>query len=338
MAQARKTEKSQPEKSAWPKNSSGQRLTSKVPVVLPTDTLSQVNAYISGQIKDLETINYIYVVDKSKKLIGVFPLKDLYRLPATTAVQKIYKRPPLVSVLPTTDQEEAAYKALQHNLKAVPVVDKNNTFLGVIPSDAILTILHRELREDILQLAGIHRGHLVIDNVLEIPAGQAIKHRLPWLLLGLLGGLFAAGIIGNFQETIERNLILAAFIPLVVYLADAVENQLEAFVIRDFALTRQVDFIRYFSRQFPIVLLMALILGLSLTVLSFFLYTRLDLAIVLGVAVIAAVSSALFTGLVIPFFFRKIKFDPANASGPIATIIQDILSVSVYFLIASWLL
>jgi len=228
--------------------------------------------------------------------------------------------------------------ALKHGIKAVPVLDEHGKLLGIIPHDAVNKTLYKELREDILHLAGVGHGHLAVDNILEISLVQSVRHRLPWLIVGTLGGVIIARIIGQFQQTLSNNLILAAFIPLVVYIADAVGTQMEAFVIRDFALFRKLDFGRYFVRHFITVLVIAFFLGTVISVIGFVLYQQKDIALVLGLAVAGSTISALFSGLIIPLLFRKMRLDPANASGPLGTIIQDALSVVIYFLIAKGLL
>lgn len=332
MRQETKMRKGQ---SHWPRNSVGFRMTKNFAVVPSFFNLEETRDFLSKNIKILEVVNPIYVVGEKEKLIGVFPIKDLFRHSGKTKVRRIAKKELLVTVAPESHQEEAVYLALQHHLEAIAVVDKQGRMLGVMPTDKILTLLYRELREDILRLAGIHRSHVDFDNILEMPITLAVEHRLPWLILGLLGGLVAAYIIGHFEETLEKNLILASFIPLVVYLSDAVQTQLGAFAIRDLALFRKFDFWRYFLKQFFAVSLLAFILGGVLFLITFLLYQRGDMALVLSSTVIIAVLSALLTGLLIPFILRKFKFDPANASGPIGTIVQDILSVLIYFGVAS---
>jgi len=313
-------------------------MTSKVPIVSPSSTILDVQSYLSKKIGQLETIDYVYVTDRQKKLIGVFSIKELYAYPAETKVEIISIKDQLASVTPYTKLEEVSYIALRHNIKAVPVVDEDGIFLGVVPNDIILANLKREHHLELLRLAGIHEAHLTFDDTMEIPTSLAVKHRAPWLLVGLGGGLLAAEIIGYFEHTLERNLILAAFIPLVVYIADAVGTQLESLMIRDFALYRKLNFTKYFLKQFSTVLIIALLLGLAVTLVSLLLHDNVNISIVLGAAIISAVLSSLVTGLFIPYMFRSFKFDPANASGPIATIIQDILSISIYFIIASILL
>ncbi len=238
----------------------------------------------------------------------------------------------------STDPEEIAYLAMKHGIKAVPLVDGDHKLIGVIPHDGITHIIHKELREDILRLAGVHHESGSIDNVMEIPIITVIRHRLPWLIIGTLGGLLIAQIIGRFEGTLRDNIILAAFIPLIVYIADAVGTQLEAFVIRDFALFRKINFRRYFSRQLIVVLGLAVLLGVIIALTGWLLYQRGDVAIVLGLAVAGATLSSIFSGLLIPYLFRLLAVDPANASGPLGTIIQDSLSVVIYLMIASSIL
>lgn len=157
------------------------------------------------------------------------------------------------------------------------------------------------------------------------------------MIIGLAGGILASKIVENFEAVLSENLILAAFIPLIVYISDAVGTQMEAFVIRDMAL-HHLKFIKYFFRQLLVVSIIASILALSL--FTYFVVSggEKQIALVLGVSLFAAIMSSLFSGLIIPYLFRWIKLDPANASGPIATIIQDLMSIFIYFLIANRLL
>jgi magnesium transporter len=171
-----------------------------------------------------------------------------------------------------------------------------------------------------------------LDDVLKIPVGRAVMHRLPWLLIGLGGGVFAARIVEGFQATLSENLFLASFIPLIVYMSDAVGTQMEAFAIRDLAIKSHLHFIKYFIKQFLVVSVIGVILSTTLLLISLLTSQELQVGLVLSIM------SSLATGLLVPYIFARINFDPANASGPIATIIQDLLSVSVYFAIANSLL
>ena len=319
----------------WSKNSAYHKITNKVPVVLSSYTLRDVRSFLERSITQLQTIDYIYVIDESKKLLGVFSIKEMYQSAPEAKAGEVAKKQTLITALPSVKLPEIANLAVQHNIKSVPIVDERGIFLGIISSDTILQVLNREHRRILLRLAGIHEEHLAYDNVLEIPFSRAIQHRIPWLLIGLGGGIFVAQIIGYFEHTLRQHIVLAAFIPLVVYIADAVSVQLESFAIRDLALYRKIDFSKYFWKQFLTVSLIALILGLVIAAASFALYANTNIAAVLGAAIAAAVLSSLLTGLFFPFLFRRFQLDPANASGPIAAIIQDILSITIYFAIAS---
>ena len=125
---------------------------------------------------------------------------------------------------------------------------------------------------------------------------------------------------------------------IIVYMADAVGTQMEAFIIRDLAFNPQLHFLKYFIRQFTITSIISIFSSIVLYVLSYLFYRDYSVSLVLSLSLSIAIISSIFTGILIPYFLSKLKFDPANASGPIATIIQDILSVVVYFLIATWLL
>jgi magnesium transporter len=178
-----------------------------------------------------------------------------------------------------------------------------------------------------------------IDNPMRLRVLTSVRHRLPWLVLGLAGGLLAAQIITSFEQTLSQNILLASFIPLVVYISDAVGTQMESFVIRDIAIHKGgIHFFKYFSKQFVIVTIIGLILAAGLWAITFALHQNSNLSLAITLSMFFAIESSIFTGIILPVLFRRLRLDPANASGPIATIVQDVLSVTIYFLVASKLL
>jgi len=323
---------------SYAKRSVGAVMTGDVPVVSASFTIGETADYIASSIRTFDTINYIYVIDDDKKLVGAFSIKELYARPASARVSSFMTKESLVVLPSDAGWSEASRLSLKHNIKAMPVVSDVGTLLGVVPSDMLLEILDHELRGDILQLARIHRAQAAYDTVLSVSVFTSIKHRLPWLLFGLLGGLAASRVIVWFEETLGKNLVLAAFIPLVLYISNAVGTQLTVLAIRDFALARRLNIVRYFLKEFQIVLIMALVLGGLVSVAVSFHYYPFPVALIVGAAVAGGVISSLATGLLVPFLFRRARLDPANASGPIATIAQDVLSVLIYFSIAAWFL
>ncbi len=320
----------------YPPSSAGRAMTASVPTVDIGMNFAEIRNLLITQKLNFDTINYIYILDKNKKFKGVVSIKEIFRSPQTKKAIELSPAK-LISARAHTDQEKVAQLALENNIKAIPVVAQNNIFLGVVPSDMILKILHQEATEDITRFGGITHS-ASYDDIFELSLINSLKHRFPWLLVGLLGGLLAAGIIGQFEQIISQNLILAAFIPLIVYMADAVGTQMEVFIIRDLAINPKLRFVKYFLRQSSIVLTIGLGISALLYLVSIILYHNPNISFVLSVALFLAISTSLFTGLIIPVLFSKIRIDPANASGPIATIIQDVLSVLLYFIVASLIL
>ena len=321
---------------ALPNKSAGKIMTTKVPVITIGATIADAEKLLLKYASKYETINYLYVINTKGKLAGVCSVKELFAHPKSTRITDIMHERP-VSVRIQTTQERVAYDALKYNIKAMPVVDKKGSFLGVVESDDILRILYEEMQDDLFHSAGVQMRNST-DNVLTISVWKSLRHRLPWLIIGLFGGILAAKIVGYFEDTIEQNLILATFIPLIVYMADAAKTQMEIFIIRDLATNPELKFKKYFFKQLIVILSLATITSAILAIIGKFLYQDIKVTMILGVGLFCAILSSVFSGLIIPYLFSKLKVDPANASGPIATIIQDISSIVIYFLIASWLL
>jgi len=311
-------------------------LTSKVPTILENQTIWDIEKLLLDKTKEFETISYIYVIDYDKRLKGVISIKEVFRSPKKEIVKNLLHRT-LISVRSHTHQERAAYLALKHKIKSIPVVDKDGVFLGAIPSDTILKTLHYETTEDIMRLGGV-RYTAPVDDIFKLSIFKSLEHRLPWLVFGLLGGILAAGIVKSFEKILSTNLILATFIPLIVYMGDAVGTQMEAFIIRDLAINPKLIFSKYFFHQFLIVVLTGMIISLLAYGGTTIIYRDKKFSFIVSLALFCAMISSVFSGLIIPFIFSKLKLDPANASGPIATIIQDIMSITVYFSIAHFLL
>jgi magnesium transporter len=312
-------------------------MTPRVPVASPQDAIADIFQIISRQAGEYESLDYVYLVDENRKLRGLVPLKEVFGRPKQTPAAAVMLED-MVAVDPEMDQERVAYLALEHNLRAVPVVDADGAFLGAVVSDTLLQTLYNETQEDLLLLAGIEEEAAAFPSVMEIPFFQALKHRLPWLLLGLAGGILAAGIVGQFEATLQKHLVLAAFIPLLVYMADAVGTQMQAFIIRDLAVNPAIQFGRYLWQHLKVLSVIALIIGGLLFAFSLAMYRQVRLGFVLSFSLAVAILSSVITGLFVPYVFQKLNLDPADASGPVATIIQDIMSIIIFFLVASWLL
>ena len=219
----------------FPPETAGRKMIGNVPLAFSEERVFDVRKRIFEKTKEFETLNYIYVVDKEGKLIGVFSLKELLQKPDETKVGDFMIRE-IAKVRPYADQERVAILALKRNLKAIPVVGKDNKFLGVVTSDTILDILHSEDVEDILRSAGVYNGVYSPSRMMKVPVGILAKTRIPWLIFGLFGGIFAAQIANFFETPLKAHFALVAFIPLIVYIADAVGAQTQTLIARNLAL------------------------------------------------------------------------------------------------------
>lgn len=328
------------EKKQWPKSSAGRKMISQIPLIMPEQTIGEARAILFEQHNQIETINYFYVIDENKKFVGVFSIKELFCQRTEEKVKKFMIKTDLVKVGPETDQERVAYLSLHRNLKSIPVVDEENTLLGIVPSDYILNILEKEISEDLLYLAGVYKpiARLEWKDQLTFPFFMAIKHRLPWLLIGLVGGILMARIIGFFEASLQQNLVLAMFIPVIVYMSNATGSQTQAIFLRDLATHTKIPFKKYFLRQLLTCFFLALLCSIILFLVVAIGWNTFYLAFVLGFSMLITIISGSFFALAIPYSLKKLKVDPAFGSGPFTTIIQDILSIVIYFGIANWLL
>ncbi len=321
----------------YPPESAGRRMINNIPTAVPEEKILDVRKRLFEKAKDFETLNYIYIVDRGGKLTGVLSLKDIFQKPEEGKIEDLITRN-IVKVRPHSDQEKVAILALRHNLKSIPVVDKEGIFLGIVPSDVILGILHSENIEDVLRFAGISKRGAALNKTLQFPVSVLTKIRLPWLIFGLFGGLFAAQIVTFFESSLKIHFVLAAFIPLIVYMADAVGVQAQTLFIRNLTLDSRLDTRKYFLKEIKISFVIALILGFLLALISFLWIGLLSIGIILGVSLFLTVICACIIAVLVPWLLQILKKDPAIGSGPFATIVRDVLTLAIYFSVASLIL
>lgn len=280
-----------------------------------------------------DCVDIVCVLDADDHLAGVLPLAGLLALPRDRLLgHAVHAGFPKVHA--DTDQEKVASLALHHALSAMPVIDGNGRLLGVVPPAALLHILRREHVEDIHRFAGITRENLRAREAIEAPPMRRLRHRLPWLLLGLAGSVIATLIMARFEAALSLNPAIAFFVPGLVYLADAIGTQTEAVAVRGLSLSH--------SRLSALVggeartgVLIGLVLG-GLTFPGVWLaFGDYHLALAVATALVAAGGIATTIGLGLPWLLERLGTDPAYGSGPLATIIQDLLSLLTYFLTVS---
>jgi len=293
----------------------------------PEETAAQVLARLAREKPD--TVELLCVVGVDGRLAGALPIARLFALPDASIVGEAADRS-FPRVAPDWDQEAAASLALHHGVEALPVVDAAGQLLGVMPSRALLQVLRQEHVEDLHVLAGIKRETAEARHAIEDPPLRRARHRLPWLLVGLLGGMLATAAMAQFESTLQANVAVAFFIPALVYLADAIGTQSEAIAVRGLSLTRSG-----IGHLLAGELRTGMLIGASLALISYlpivFAFGDSRLATAVCSAIFFAGSIASAIGLLFPWLLARLGRDPAYGSGPVATVVQDILSLLVYF-------
>ncbi|MBE0447434.1 MAG: magnesium transporter [Actinobacteria bacterium] len=319
----------------YPPESAGSYMERVVPTALPEDTVAQVVQMIAKATRKWDSLTYVYVLDHDKRPVGVVTIEELYASSPSDTMSNIM-RVNIEAVDPYMDQEQAAITAIRSDLDAAPVVDSKGRFIGAIDHDNILDILRYENIEDLLRLSGIHAERPIVD-IVRARITQLVRMRIPWLVLGLVGGMLATVVIGSFVHTLERELALAFFIPVIVYMSDAVATQTETIFIRSLSL-EAIDVKRYLAREALVGVILGVVLSALLFMFAVLYLQQLSVAVVVGLAMLASISTAVFIAILIPWILSKFKRDPAFGSGPFATIVQDILSIIIYFAIATLIL
>jgi len=278
-------------------------------------------------------LDFVYLVDESNRLTGVVRLSDL--LAASDAVQMgCLPAAATVSASPEDDEERVASVAVESGLANVPVVNAAGRLLGVVPSNAIIGILRHEHVEDLRRMAGVLAQDRHSRRALEEPPWHRLQHRLPWLLVGLAGSSLATVVMLRFEPLLNQMVTVAFFVPALVYLADAIGTQTEAATVR-FVSFGQPRLARLVAGE----VLTGFLIGLSLSAVAFpanaLVFDDLWLALAVCVSLVAAGTIACTTAIVLPWILWRSGQDPALGSGPLAAIIQDVLSLLIYFAVVS---
>lgn len=201
----------------------------------PDETVAAVIGRLRGEKP--ASCELICVTGEGGRLLGTVPATRLLFLDGASPMRDVMDASvPAIGM--DEDQETAASLALHHGVDALPVVDRNRVLMGVMPAQALLHVLRREHVEDLHRLTGIRRETEQARHAIEDPPLRRARHRLPWLLIGLVGGALATAAMAGFHDTLERTLAAAFFVPGLVYLADAIGTQSEAVAVRGLSLTR----------------------------------------------------------------------------------------------------
>lgn len=314
----------------YPPETAGRLMTNRF-VWIPQDyTIRETVEKLKVFAEFSETINYLYVIDDHKKLVGVVSYRDIILAEEAEKIEEImYSR--VISVRADTDQEEVARLIERYDFLAIPVVE-NGTLVGIVTVDDIIDVVISEATEDIEKLSASGKS---ID--FDTKATIAAYRRLPWLILLLFIGIVSGTIISQFEETLEKVVALAFFMPMIAGMTGNTGTQSLAVVVRGL-ITREVDrniIIRLVIRELKVGIMIGIICGLLISIIALVWRGNAVLGLVVGSSLVITLIIGTLAGTVIPLILYRFKVDPAVASGPLITTLNDILSLFIYFGIAT---
>ena len=292
-------------------------------------TVTECVKEMRAQAENVTRVHSIYVVDDEEKLIGRLSLKDLLMASPRAHISTVYI-PKVDYVDINEDAEEVAKIMQKYDLEAIPVVDKNKILVGRITIDDIVDVIKEEAEKDYQLAAGITKDVEADDSILELT-----KARLPWLFLGLIGGIGAFLIMEGFIDIFKEYAVLFFFTPLIAAMAGNVGVQSSAIIVQGLANDDVKGSIN--SRLIKEMLLAALngfILAIFLFLFVWLTKGELITALAISVSLVAVIIIAGLIGRFVPLFLDKKGIDPAIATGPFITTSNDIFGILIYFWIA----
>jgi len=318
---------------AYDEDSAGGLMAKELVKVNENWTVLKCVREMRAQAEEVTRVHSIYVVDDNDKLKGRLSLKDLLITSTKTAISEVYI--PKVDFVNVHDNlDEVSNKMRKYDLEAIPVIDNNGVLLGRITIDDIVDVIKEEADKDYQLAAGLTQDVEADDSIL-----QLTKARLPWLFLGLLGGVGAFLIMVMFENTFDENAVLFFFTPLIAAMAGNVGVQSSAIIVQGLANDDVKGSIN--SRLIKEMLLAALnglVLALVLFLFVWFYEGKINTALAISVSLVAVIIVAGLIGTFVPLFLNKRGIDPAIATGPFITTSNDIFGILIYFMIAKLIL
>ncbi len=289
---------------------------------------------VRGQLgrRGLELASEVVLVDGSR-IRGVIGIEPLLAADAAQSIERVVRTDVVVVDL-DTDPELVAARAAERGARIVAVTDERGHFVGLVPAERLLGILSREHEEDLARIGGSLSSAAI--QASEEPVSRRLWHRLPWLVIGLIGAMASAAIVASFEEVLRAEVLLAVFVPAVVYMADAVGTQTETVVIRGMSLGVPLN--RVVKRELFTGLVIGVVVAATFFAFAMLVWDDTRVAAVVALALFVSTSLATAVAMLLPYALARFGWDPAFGSGPLATVIQDLLSILAYFSIAVLLL
>ncbi len=286
-----------------------------------------------SQAQEVRRVHSIYVVDQDNHLIGRLSLKDLLVASPKDKISSIYI--PKVDSVHVNDKGEDVARLMQkYDLEAIPVVDDDNILIGRITIDDIVDLIKEEAEKDYQMAAGITEDIDADDSIFD-----KTKARLPWLILGLVGGLAAAAIMGGFEDALTRFPELFFFTPLIAAMAGNVGVQSSAIIVQGLANDNiKGSMVNRMFKEIGLSIVNGIILAALIFVFGFFLDYNISISITISISLIIVIIMASLVGTFVPLILDRNGIDPAVATGPFITTSNDIFGIFIFFYIAKVIL
>lgn len=325
---------------AFREDSAGGLMNPRFARLRPDASIDEAISYLRQQLGHVETIHYAYVLDENQTLLGVVALKDLVSADPTKTVKAVMTTK-IYSVSPNTDQNEIAHLLTEHGIKAVPVVDENRHMQGIVMADDLIDVLREEDTEDIQKMGGME----ALDGpYLETGFLAMIRKRAGWLVILFLGEMLTASAMTHFAEEIERAVVLALFIPLLISSGGNSGSQATSLIIRALALreVRLRNWWRVIRREVAAGVVLGAILGcvglVRILIWQSLWHTYGEhyvlVALTIACSLVGVVTFGTLAGSMLPFILRRCGLDPASASAPFVATLVDVTGLIIYFTIA----
>ena len=318
---------------AYPEDSAGGLMQTELVSISEDSTVDEVVVELRSLTEGIGEIFFVYVVDDASRLVGVLNLGALLLFKGDRPIRDLMKTR-IHAVHPEEDQESVAQMFKRYDLVALPVVDADGRLLGRILYDDVVDVLHEEADEDIMHMAGATTGEpeLVYTDQLFRIAGM----RLPWLLATLAGLAVPAVLTRGFQVSFPHMDALVPFVLVIGAMGGNVGSQSATIVVRGFA-TGRVDFQNlghFLFKELMVSSLMGLACGVLSGLVSQLWHGDVRLSATIAISMTVAIIASAILGVLVPFFFRLVKIDPAIAAGPAVTTIDDIVAIGIYYGVA----
>jgi len=297
-------------------------------------TVSQCTDEIREQAENVSKVYSTYVVDNQEKLVGTVSLKSIILANARTKVETIYNDE-VISVNTYTPAEEVAQMMRKYDMIVLPVVDTLDRLIGRITIDDVVDFIKEEADKDYQLMSGLAEDVEITDRVWILS-----RARLPWLLIGLLGGIASSRVIGLYEGELGAFPQMAFFMPLVAAMGGNAGVQSSAIIVQGLANNTlgSTNILPKLGKEFTVALLNGVICALLILGYNMIVGNSRELALTVSIALLSAIVFASLLGTIIPLLLNKFQIDPAIATGPFITTTNDLLGLGIYFTIGAMLL